>query len=367
MAGVATPTTLVDPRNVPVPLTPDTEMHGPDAEMHGPPTAEQSAYIDARSLHLYQQNVEILNAGEVHAAANAVRLAAELRFREYEDSARNIVTSEMQELRQIADARHEGMIAALTSRFNQFADGMRTELGSTKAELRATQEMLQRRQSENAMQERHTEHPINRLVEMSEKSDAKDEEMLAMKGAFETNRSETISFLTGKFSDALAQHQAEHRRVVTLEEVEFDSLIQDLSEQNAELQRRLGEAVRSSGRANESKPEDSFPQGTAPSANAAFSPASLRTDFTGKATPELPDPFQIPEEMKDLLAGPKVYPLSPGNSTPREDRAVSSKDVPGTGTNTSSPETLLIKALQSMVGKGDDDGKPNVLGWSQVS
>ena len=96
MAGVATPTTLVDPRNVPVPLTPDTEMHGPDAEMHGPPTAEQSAYIDARSLHLYQQNVEISNAGEVHAAANAVRLAAELRFREYEDSARNIVTSEMQ-------------------------------------------------------------------------------------------------------------------------------------------------------------------------------------------------------------------------------------------------------------------------------
>ena len=106
MAGVATPTTLVDPRNVPVPLTPDTEMHGP-------PTAEQSAYIDARSLHLYQQNVEISNAGEVHAAANAVRIAAELRFREYEDSARNIVTSEMQELRQIADARHEGMIAAV--------------------------------------------------------------------------------------------------------------------------------------------------------------------------------------------------------------------------------------------------------------
>ena len=358
MAGTATPTTLVDPRNVPVPLTPDAEMYGPDAEMHGPPTAEQSAYIDARSLHLYQQNVEISNAGEVQAAANAVRLAAELRFREYEDSARNIVTSEMQELRQIADARHEGMIVALTSRFNQFADGMRTELGSTKAELRATQDMLQRRQSENAMQERHTEHLINRLVEMSERSDAKDEEMLAMKGAFETNRSETISFLTGKFSDALAQHQAEHRRVVTLEEVEFDSLIQDLSEQNAELQRRLGEAIRSSGRANESKPEDSFPQGTAPSANAVFGPASLRTDFMGKATPELPDPFQIPEEMKDLLAGPKVYPLSPGNSTPREDRAVSSKDVPGTGANTSSPETLLIKALQSMVGKGDDDGKP---------
>ena len=319
-------------------------MRGPDAEMHGQTNVEQNAYIDARALHLYQQNVEVSHAGEVHAATQAVRLAAELRFREYEDNARNIVMNEMQELRQVADVTREGRIAALTNRFNQFADGMRTELGSTQAELRATQEMLQRRQSENAMQERPTEHLITRLVEMTEKSDRKEEEMLAMKGAFETNRSETISFLTGKFADALAQHQAEHRRVVTLEEVEFDSLIQDLSEQNAELQRRLGEAVRSSGRANVSKPEDSFLQGTAPVANAVHSPTSLRTEFTGKATPELPDPYQVPEEMKDLLAGRKVYPLTSGDSTPREGRATSSKDVPDVAVNTSSPETLLVKA-----------------------
>ena len=100
MAGANPPTDLVDPRNVPVPSTAST----PDAEMHGPPTIEQNMYYDARSLHLMQQNVEVSFAGEARAAAQAVRLEAELRFREYEDSARNIVMGEMQELRQVAEA-----------------------------------------------------------------------------------------------------------------------------------------------------------------------------------------------------------------------------------------------------------------------
>ena len=172
MAGANPPTDLVDPRNVPVPSTAST----PDAEMHGPPTYEQNLYYDARSLHLMQQNVEVS--------------FAELRFREYEDSARNIVVGEMQELRQAADAAHEGRIAALSNRFNMFADGMRTELSATKAELRSTQESLERRHSENVMQERH----INRLVEMSERIDRKDEEMLATREIVDTNRAETISF-----------------------------------------------------------------------------------------------------------------------------------------------------------------------------
>ena len=127
--------------------------------MHGPPTLEQNTFVDGRALHLMQQNVEVSYAGEAHAAAQAVRLAAELRFREYEDSARNVVLAEMQELRQVADTTHEGRIAALTNRFNTFADEMRSE-------LRSTQETLERRRAENAMQERHTEHLINRLVEM---------------------------------------------------------------------------------------------------------------------------------------------------------------------------------------------------------
>ena len=208
MAGAAPSTTLVDPGNVPVPSTAST----PDEEMHGPPTLEQNMYFDTRSLLLMQQNVEVSLAGEAHAAAQAVRLAAELRFREYEDSAKNIVLAEMQELRQVADTTHEGRIAALTNRFNTFADGMRTELSSTKAELRSTQESLERRYSENVMQERHTEHLINSLVEMSERIDRKDEEMLATRKTFDTNRAETISFLKEKFSDELAEHQAEHRQ-----------------------------------------------------------------------------------------------------------------------------------------------------------
>ena len=354
MAGANPPNVLVDPRNVPVPSSAST----PDAEMYGPATYEQNLYYDARSLHLQQQNVEVSFAGEARAAAQAVRLEAELRFREYEDSARNIVANEMQELRQVADAAHEGRIAALSNRFSVFADGMRNELSATKAELRSTQETLERRHNENVMQERHAETLINRLVEMSERMDRKDEEMLAMRETFDTNRTETISFLKGKFSDELAEVQAEHRRVVTLEEVEFDSLIQDLSEQNAELQRRLGEAVRSSREAPLPQQEDSFPQGTAPAEHVVPSPASLRTEFTGKAVSDLPDPYQVPEEMKDLFAGPKVFPLSPGNTTPREERATSSEDVQGVVAEKPSPEALLVKALQSMMGKGDDDGKP---------
>ena len=354
MAGAAPSTALVDPRNIPVPSTSST----PDAEMRGPPTLEQSMFVDARSLHLMQQNMEVSYAGETHAAAQAVRLAAELRFREYEDAARNVVLAEMQELRQVADATHEGRIAALTNRFNTFADGMWAELRSTQSELRSTQESLERRHSENVMQERHAEHLINRLVEMSERVDRKDAEMLAMRETFDASRTETISFLKGKFSDELAQHQAEHRRILTVEEVEFDSLIQDLSEQNAELQRRLGEAVRSSGGVHVPQPEDSFPRGTASAENAGPSPASLRIEITGNAASELPDPYQVPDEMKDLFAGPKVFPLSSGNTTPREERATSSKDVHDVVAEKPSPEALLVKALQSMMGESDDDGKP---------
>ena len=62
--------------------------------------------------------------------------------------------------------------------------------------------------------------------------------------------------------------------------------------------------------------------------------------------------------MKDLFAGPKVFPLSSGNTTPREERATSSKDVQGVVEEKPSPEALLVKALQSMMGKSDDDGKP---------
>ena len=141
--------------------------------------------------------------------------------------------------------------------------------------------------------------------------------MLAMRETFDTSRSETISSLKGKFSDELAAHQAEHTRILTLEEVEFDSLIQDLSAQNAELQRRLGEAVRSSGGAPVPRQEDSFPQGTASAENAIFSPASLRTEITGKAISALPDPYQVPEDLKDLFAGPQVFPISSSNTTPR--------------------------------------------------
>ena len=345
MAGASPPTALVDPRNVPVPSSAST----PDVEMHGP-SAMPSTFVDARTLNMMQQNVEVSYAGEAHAAAGAMRLAAELRFREYEeDFARNQVNAEMLEHRQVADAAHEGRISALANRFTEFADGMRSE-------LRATQEALETRTHESLMAERHTEHLIARLVEMSERSDRQNEEMLAMREAFETNRSETISFLSSKFRDELSVHQAEHQRILTREEVEFDSLIQDLSEENAELQRRLGEAVRSSGdQRDNARPEGSAPQGAA--STKERSPASLRTEITGALREDLPDPFKVPDEMKELFAGP-VFPLNSGDTTPQEGHATSSKDVPVAAPMNSSPENLLLKALQSMMSRGDEDGKP---------
>ena len=71
---------VVPPHNIPVPSGPSLAST-PGVDMHGPMTEEQAMYVDARSLTLMQQNVEISHAGEVHAAAHAVRLAAELRFK----------------------------------------------------------------------------------------------------------------------------------------------------------------------------------------------------------------------------------------------------------------------------------------------
>ena len=79
--ALALPNAAVVPaHNIPVPSGPSLAST-PDVDMHGPMTEEQAMYVDARSLTLTQQNVEISHAGEVHAAAHAVRLAAELRFK----------------------------------------------------------------------------------------------------------------------------------------------------------------------------------------------------------------------------------------------------------------------------------------------
>ena len=200
--------------------------------------------------------------------------------------------------------------------------------------------------------ERRTEHLITRLVEMSERNDRKGEEMEEMRSAFDKNHSETISFLTQKFRQEFDAQEAEHWNILTQEEVEFDSLTQDLSEQNAELHRRVGEAVQALGSGQTDRaPEGSFPRGTAPTRKS--SPASLRTDFTGG----LPDPFQVPDEIKDLFAR-HARPPSSRQTTPREERAASSKDVPVAAVENPSPESLLVKALLSMMNKGYENGKP---------
>ena len=70
-------------------------------------------YVDASIMNLMQQNIQVTNSGDAQAqaAAHAVRLDAELRFREYEDFARGQVQAEMQELRNFADQQHHSKIA----------------------------------------------------------------------------------------------------------------------------------------------------------------------------------------------------------------------------------------------------------------
>ena len=63
--------------------------------------------------------------------------------------------------------------------------------------------------------------------------------------------------------------------------------------------------------------------------------------------------------MKNLFAR-QAIPIHSGNATPRKERAVSSKDVPGAVVENPSPENLLVKALQSVLNKGDEDGKPKI-------
>ena len=60
--------------------------------------------------------------------------------------------------------------------------------------------------------------------------------------------------------------------------------------------------------------------------------------------------------MKDLARN--AIPINSGNTTPCDERAASSKDVPDADVDKPSPESLLVKALQSMLNNGDEDGKP---------
>ena len=141
--------------------------------------------------------------------------------------------------------------------------------------------------------ERYTEHLISHLVDMSERCERQDQVMPDMRKTFEANRFETTSFLSGRFKQELETHQAELKRILTIEEIEFDWQIQDLPEQNAKLQRRFGEAVRFSGTGeNVLAPGGSFAQGTACVAGA--SPAKLRTD-SAELDENLLDPYPIPE------------------------------------------------------------------------
>ena len=153
--------------------------------------------------------------------------------------------------------------------------------------LGATQESLERKRDENLLTERHTEDLVIRFVEMSDSCGKQDEEMLDMRKAFETNRSETISFRSGRFKRELEAHQAEHKQIMTIEEIEFGSLIQDLSEQNAGLQRQLGDAARFSGTGEHVPTPGGF------SFRKEQSTPKLRTEVDEKTR----DPYPIPEEL----------------------------------------------------------------------
>ena len=59
-----------------------------------------------------------------------------------------------------------------------------------------------------------------------------------------------------------------------------------------------------------------------------------------------------------MFAG-QALPINSGNTTPREERAASSKDVPVAVVEQPSLENLFVKALQSMLNKGDEDRRPN--------
>ena len=82
-----------------------------------------------------------------------------------------------------------------------------------KSELRSAQEAHEIKRQEALLIERHTEDLTNRFVEVSERVDRQNVEMLEMRRAFDTNPSETISFLSGKFKsefEALKKSQTCH-------------------------------------------------------------------------------------------------------------------------------------------------------------
>ena len=261
------------------------------------------------------------------------------------------LNSENRVFRQIAEAENRTAQAlqaqlAYTDRECREERSMATQLGAQYTEAQALARALaaENRQHEHARAELRT--------------------------SFDQNRAQMIKYLGEDFEEKLQWEENEYHYHLTSEEQQYDNLVADLEDRNAELIAEVN-SLRSILTTGQNSP----PQGGALPVNVVDvgeSPAKQPSPPQGGASasgvqglghpwvPTLPNSREVPEELRNLLGRTQKFDIG----DPIEDRAPDAEVSTAEQSEANEPAKpkeateILAEALKAAIKKPEDDDKP---------
>ena len=197
-----------------------------------------------------------------------------------------------------------------------------------------------------------------------------EHERIELRTSFDQNRAQTIRFLGEEFEEKLQWEENEYHYHLTSEAQQYDNLIADLEDRNAELIAEVN-SLRSVLTTGQNSP----PQGGAvpvigvdPGESSAkpSSPPQGGASASGVQgpghpwVPTLPNPREIPQELRNILGRTQKFEIG----DPVEDKAPEAEGSTAEQSEANEPNKpkeateILAEALKAAIKKPEDDDKP---------
>ena len=197
-----------------------------------------------------------------------------------------------------------------------------------------------------------------------------EHERIELRTSFDQNRAQMIRFLGEEFEEKLQWEENEYHYHLTSEAQQYDNLIADLEDRNAELIAEVN-SLRSVLTTGQNSP----PQGGAvpvigvdPGESSAkqSSPPQGGASASGVQgpghpwVPTLPNPREIPQELRNILGRTQKFEIG----DPVEDKAPEAEGSTAEQSEANEPNKpkeateILAEALKAAIKKPEDDDKP---------
>ena len=346
---------------------------------------EQSSEAEANRyfLQLLQENTQVnFFVNDVHMQ-QALEMQAERRHHFVLDHIYREANAHIAHLEVTADANHRQQIdfvrqstMVLVGQLHNETRVLENIAHSEQAAARSLQNQLERTEKE-CHDERSSATQLRAHLEAAVRTHTAENRQhehvrTELRTAFDDNRTQLIEYLGHEFEEKLQWEENECNFRLTSEEQQYDSLIVDLEDRNAELIAEVnslrsilpiqqqsppqGGAMPVNVVSGESAAEQSSPpQGgvTASGAKGSVSPWA----------PSLPNPREIPQSLQGVLGrtqrfniGEPQEPKAPGVELSAAE--LSELKEPANAKEPKETAEILVEALKSAIQKPGDDDKP---------